>query len=202
MPSCTHLRGLCLELDAIRSGVPQRYVDNAVMHQLGDSCAAQGQRVLQKAALNRNPHVTGDTAASSQLPSSNSEHSLACQHDRPLHRSNEPLRSGRVNCYHSFKRCSSRRTTTQRSAMSCETGATPVHAVVSCPPPCVAVLKKKPPVLPTSLPCAHSCPVLSQNALNWAGGDPYLPPTSTRMSARSHALRRTSRDRDGAQQLN
>lgn len=52
--------------------------------------------------------------------------------------------------------------------------AAPVQAVVSWPPPCVAVLKKKPPVLPTSRPCCHSCPVLSQNALNCAGGDPYL----------------------------
>ena len=57
-----------------------------------------------------------------------------------------------------------------------------VQAVVSCPPPCVAVLKKKPPVLPTSFPCCHSCPVLSQNALNCAGADPYLDETQHAVS--------------------
>ena len=49
-----------------------------------------------------------------------------------------------------------------------------VRWVVSWPPPCVPVPMNVVTALPTSEPFCHSWPVASQNALNWAAGEPYL----------------------------
>lgn len=49
-----------------------------------------------------------------------------------------------------------------------------VRWVVSWPPPWVPVPMNVVTALPTSEPFCHSEPVASQNALNWAAGEPYL----------------------------
>ena len=48
-------------------------------------------------------------------------------------------------------------------------GAMAATAVLSCPPPWVAVLTKRPAYLPQKPPVCHCLPVLSQKALHWAG---------------------------------
>ena len=66
-----------------------------------------------------------------------------------------------------------------RSTESCgmgRSGRSQVRWVVSWPPPWVPVPMNVVTALPTSEPFCHSEPVASQNALNWAAGEPYLQP--------------------------
>ena len=55
--------------------------------------------------------------------------------------------------------------------------------VVSCPPCWLAVEVNAAPTLPTSLPCAHSPPVVSQKLAICDAMQPYRVPTPTMMAS-------------------